>query len=131
MIVAIAVAAVGTFVVAFSVLRVAHAAAGAVTMTKGAIALLSDSAMDDETRERAARRASGRLFLMAGSVALRGTLAAVIALLPVLAAERVGIVAFDDVVAFLSRWDVVLGASVLVLLGYLVEAKKSTRWRST
>jgi hypothetical protein len=131
MIVAIAVAAVGTFVVAFSVLGVANAAAGAVTMARGAVTLLSDSAMDDETRERAARHASGRLFLMACSVALRGTLAAVIALLPVLAAERAGMVAFDDVVAFLSRWDAMLGASVLVLLGYLVEAKKSTRWRST
>jgi hypothetical protein len=55
----------------------------------------------------------------------------VIAVLPVLVAERAGMVAFDDVVAFLSRWDVMLGASVLVFLGYLVEAKKSTRWRST
>jgi hypothetical protein len=68
---------------------------------------------------------------MAGSVALRGTVAAVIALLPVLAAERVGMVAFEDVVAFLSRWDAMLGGSVLVLFGYLVKAKKSTRWRST
>jgi hypothetical protein len=131
MIVAIAVAAVATFVVAFSVLRVAHAAAGAVTTARGAINLLSDSAIDDAARERAARHASGRLFLMAGSVALRGTLAAMIASLPVLAAERAGIVAFDDVLAFLSRWDVVLGASVFVLLWYLVDAKKGTRWRST
>ena len=131
MIVAIAMAAIATFVVAFSVLRVWQAATGAVTTARGAMTLLSDSAMDDETRERAVRRASGQLFLMAASVALRGTLAAVIAVLPVLAAERVGMIVFDDVLAFLSRWDVAIGASVLVLLGHLVKGKKSTRWRST
>jgi hypothetical protein len=131
MIVAIAVTAVATFVVAFSLLRVAHAAAAAVTTARGAMTLLADSAMDDETRERAARRASGRLCLMTASVAFRGSLAAGIALLPVLAAERAGMVTFDDVIAFLSRWDVVLVGSVFVLLRYLVDAKKSARWRST
>jgi hypothetical protein len=119
MIAGTAIACVAVFLIAFSGLRVTQAASGGLAIARGAMTLLSDRTIDDDARERAVRQASIRLFSASASIAVRAVLAMLVSFVPVLIAETAGVATLTDVVAFLSRWDVMV-ITTLVIVGYVV-----------
>ena len=120
MIVAIAVASIVVFLVALLLLGVVPAAARALTIARGAFAALRDPALDDAARERAARDASMRLLRSFISILARGGLAIAVSLLPIWLADASGLAPRDQIFDFLSRWDVILIASIVIGLGYAI-----------
>ena len=119
MIAATAAASICVFLVAFWALRIVPASAGAVAIARDALGVMRDPALDDASREKAVQRASLRLLGTFFSILLRGAIAFGVSLLPIWLADAVGLASHHKVIAFLSRWDVILIASLLVGLGYL------------
>lgn len=120
MIVATAAASIGIFLVALLLLRVVPAASNALTIARGAFEALRDPGLDDAARERAARSASIRLFGSFISILARGALAVAASLLPIWLADALGLARYDQIFDFLARWDVILIASIVLVLGYVV-----------
>lgn len=91
------------------VLALARRALGAV---RGALRDLSDKARTDDEKAVIARRASLRLFGLAGAIALRVGLVLLAAAVPILAADAAGLARSDAVSAWLLRLDVMAGATL-------------------
>lgn len=127
MIVATAAAAICAFLIAFHYFRVVPIAARALAITREAWGVMRDPAFDDAARERAVRAASLRLFGTFFSILARGLLALAVSLLPIWLADASGLAARERTIDFLSRWDVILISSVVIVLGYIVQARLCSR----
>jgi hypothetical protein len=119
-VVATGLLSVAAFMAAFLAVRIVPAAAAAIATAHGAVAAMRDPSLDDLARERAAQRASLRLFGAFGGILLRSALALAAAFLPVLAADASGIAPEAAVTGFLMRWDVIVVLTVLVTAGWLL-----------
>ena len=102
------------------VVRVATTALG---MAQDAVATMQDRSLDDHARERAMQQASIRLFGHFASILGRVALALVVSLVPGGIADRSGMATAANVIAFLSRLDVILSVSVGMVLGYLIRIR--------
>lgn len=123
MIVATAVASLGLFVIALSLSGVMKASAGVLTTTQNTVAIMRDASLDDTMREKAIQRASIKLLSDFASILARGGLALAASLVPVWLMDAAGLADAHAVFGFLSRWDVVLVASVVMVLGYLARRR--------
>ena len=120
MIAATATASIIVFLVALWLARVVPASAGAVAIARGALAAMRDAELDDAARERAVRRASLQLLATFFSILVRGAVAIGASLVPIWLADAASLAASDQVIEFLSRWDVIVIASIVIVIGYLV-----------
>ena len=119
---------VAVFVWAVARLRVVETSMAALRIVTESVSVFSDPALDDEGRERAARRASLRLFASAGSIAGRSVLALLLSLIPLAIADRTGLARVHDVTTVMMRWDVIAAATAGFVGVYLV---KSRVWPTT
>jgi hypothetical protein len=94
-----------------------------LTTTQQAVAIMRDAGIDDAAREKAIQRASIGLIADFGSILLRAVLALAASLLPVWLAGAAGLARPGDVFEFLSRWDVILAATGVMIVGYVVRIR--------
>lgn len=127
MIIAVALASIGFFLGAMWLFNVAGVATDALATARGAIATMRDQHIDDAVREQAVQRASGRLICVFASILVRGALAFGASVLPIWLAHQAGVVRSEEIITFLSRWDVMLMATVVIVIGYLIWNRL---WRS-
>jgi len=111
---AVAIFSVLLFLVAFQLVRIVPAARRAIAIAQGALGAMRDPALNDDAREKAVQRASIALFGAFGSILLRSLLALAAAVAPIWLADQVGWAQTESVVDLLSRWDIIVGASVLI-----------------
>ncbi len=88
---------------------------------------MRDPALDELTRERTVQTAAIRLVAASGSLILRNLLALVAAFVPILVADWAGIVPQAAMLSFMARWDVILIATAVVTLGYMVGVRLWSR----
>ena len=120
MIVATAAASICTFLVAFWLTGVVPAATGALAIVRDALGAMRDAGLDDSAREKDVQRASFRLIGTFVSILARGAVAIGASLLPIWLANVTGVAASDQVIEFLSRWDVIAIVSIVIVVGYIV-----------
>ena len=84
---------------------------------------MRDFQLDETTRERAIQSAAIRLVAALGSLIFRNLLALGAAYLPILAADWAGIASHEVVLGFMGRWDVIVIATVVITLGFVVGAR--------
>jgi len=125
---AIAIASVAAFMAGFWMFRVAPAARQVLATTTDAAAAMRNPAFDDRQRETAVQQASLRLGRGFVSILLRGALALLAGLLPILIADVGGLASRADVFHFLSRWDVVAITTVVLVAAYVLWGRV---WRSS
>ena len=123
MIAATAALSICTFLVALWLVRVVPVSAGAVGVARDALGAMRDGQLDDAAREKAVQRASLRLLQTFFSILARGAVAIGASLVPIGLADLAGLAAGDQVIEFLSRWDVIVIASVVIVIGYLVRMR--------
>lgn len=123
MIVATAVASLSIFAIALGLSGVAGVAAGVLTTTQDAVAVMRDATLDEAAREKAIQRASVRLLSDAAGILVRAALSVAVSLVPIWLVDATGLAPFESVIAFLSRWDVVLIASVVMVAGYFARRR--------
>lgn len=120
MIAAVGVASILLFMIALWLLRLVPVASGAVATAQGAMAVMRDPALDDAAREKAVQAASLRLMGTFASIVMRGALSLGVSLLPIWLADISGLASGEAVIGFLSRWDVIVTATVVICVGYVV-----------
>lgn len=116
----IAAASIGVFLLVFWLAGIVSTARRAIATTRNAMQALRDPALDELVRERAVQAAAIRLVVASGSLILRSLLALAAAFIPILASDWAGIVPQAAMLAFMERWDVIVIATVVVTLGYVV-----------
>jgi hypothetical protein len=120
MILATAIASIGIFIVAFGLLGIAKMGTGVLVVAKNALAAIHDKNLDDEASEKVVRRASIQLIGAFFSILFRSTLALLAAFVPIWVSGLTGLAASKDVLDYLSRWDVIMAASLVLVSGYFV-----------
>lgn len=118
---------IGLFMLVFRVTGIVPSARGAIAITQGALVTMRDPDIDEEERERAVQAAALRLVARTGSLILRSLLALGVAFLPVLAADWAGLSPRDVTLSFMARWDVILIATIVITLGYVVSLRVWSR----
>lgn len=125
--IAVAAASVLLFLAAFHRLGVVGVARRAIGTTGEAMRAMRDPGLDELARERAVQAAALRVLGAAGGLILRSLAALAVAFLPVLAADLAGLAERGAALAFMERWEVILAASLLVTLGYLIIGRRWLR----
>jgi hypothetical protein len=119
-IVATAAASISVFLVVLWLSGVVPASASALAIARGALGAMRDARVDDAAREKAVQRASLRLIGTFVSILVRGAVAIAASLLPIWVADVSGFASSDQVIEFLSQWEVIVIASIVIVMGYLV-----------
>ena len=120
MIIAVAVASILAFVRVFWKAGVVPAAQKAIATASHAGKVMSSKELDDEVKEKEVQKAAIGLLGSVGSITIRSVLSLVSAAVPIYGAEAAGLVSADAVIDFLSRWDVIIIVSVVMIAGYLL-----------
>ena len=120
MIAATAIASIGFFIGTFWVLGIARVGARVLVIAKGAIATMRDERLDDEVREKVAQRASIQLIGAFFSILVRSVLAFLASFLPIWIASMADFATIEDVLRYLSRWDVIVIVSMVIIAGYVI-----------
>lgn len=120
MITATAIASVGCFFGALWAFGAIRVAAGVLGTAQGALATIRDESVSDEVTEKEVQRASLRLMSAFVSILLRSALALLVSFLPIWLASSIGLTATEDVLLYLSRWDVIAILSAALIAGYFM-----------
>ena len=120
MIIAVAVASILAFVLVFWKAGVVPAAQKAIATASHAGKVMSSKELDDEVKEKEVQKAAIGLLGSVGSITIRSVLSLVGAAVPIYGAKAAGLVSADAVIDFLSRWDVIIIVSVVMIAGYLL-----------
>jgi len=123
----IAASSIGVFLIAFWLAGVVSSAKSAIATTRGAMRAMRDPDLDELARERTVQTAAIRLVVASGSLILRNLVALIAAFVPILAADWAGTAPQAAMLAFMGRWDVILIATVVVALGFMVGARVWSR----
>ena len=123
----IAAASIGVFLLVFWLAGVVSSAKNAIATTRGAVRAMRDPDLDELARERTVRTAAIRLVVISGSLIVRSLVALIAAFVPILAADWAEVAPQAAMLAFMERWDVILIATVVVTLGYVVGVRVWSR----
>ncbi len=105
------------FLIAFYGLGVIRVARGALSQTRGAVAVMRDQDLAEDDKEAAVRRAALGLLAATASIVVRSIGCLLISAIPIYALAAVGVTTPEAVFAFLSRWDVILISSAVIAGG--------------
>ena len=120
MITATAIVSIIVFICSFHLSGVVRVSTGVLVIVHGAFATIRDNSLDDETREKELQEASVKLFGAFISIIFRSALTLLLSFLPIWLVSLISFVKIEDVIYFLSRWDVILIASVIIVAGYII-----------
>lgn len=113
------------FVAVFMLAGLIPAARRALQAAQQAVQVMRDPALDDLAREKAVQSAAVQVSRITLLLIVKVAVLLAVTALPALAADLAGLAPWTDTVGFLSRWDVLLGATIIV--GGLVIGIR--RWR--
>lgn len=120
MIAAVAIASILAFVIVFWKAGVVPAAQKAIATASHAGKVMSSKELDDDVKEKEVQKSAIGLLGSVASITIRSVLALIAAAVPIYGAEAAGLVSSDAVIDFLSRWDVIIIVSVVMIAGYIV-----------
>ncbi|MCG8444036.1 MAG: hypothetical protein MI723_19715 [Caulobacterales bacterium] len=128
--IAVAVTSVSTvllFVAAAIGARVVATARQALSTVNAAAHVMRDSALDEDARERQVQALSLRLLRLFASLTARALLTVLAAAAPIALAHAAGLAPWRSTVAFLTRWDVIVISTLVVMGGAWGGAKLCRR----
>jgi len=106
---------IALFAAVFAATRLPDSFGRVTAVAKFAVGVLRDPALDDDVKEKTARRASWNLLVQGFAVLGKGALSIAGALLPFWAADALGLKPWTETLAFASRWDVLSITTLLVV----------------
>lgn len=116
---AVAIASILAFVAVFWKAGVVEAARKAIATASQAGRVMSSKELDDHTKEKEVQKAALGLVGSVFSIAIRSLVALAAAALPIYGADAAGLAGADAVIDFLSRWDVIIVATVVMIALYV------------
>lgn len=103
----------------------------AISTAFSGIATITDSALDDDEKETAVRRAAFSLLSAALSIAVRFTIILALTAVPILLADFVGISSVEAVISLMMRLDYILIVSVFAIALAEVLRRRAARKADT
>lgn len=119
-VVVVAAVAIISFLVGFRISGVTPTAQRALATALAARKVMRDPDIDELGKEKAVQKSALSLFGSFISIFLRSLVTLLISVLPIWLADLAGLVLMAEVFEFLARWDVIIGASVLITAGWLI-----------
>ncbi len=123
MIVFLASLSVIIFIIALWAFRIVPLCVKAISISQDAISTIRNDNYNDIEREKAVQQASIMLLKIFFSIFYRTILILITCLLPILLADWLGWAKTEDVAAFLSRLDVILIFTILLLIIFFAGKK--------
>lgn len=123
----VAAGAIAAFLAAFHASGVLRVSAASLGTFRQSIAAIRAIGLSDDERERILRSGSRHLLGAFFSISLRGGASVAVAYLPILVADRLGWAGQREVLSFLARPEIIVGASLILAVAY---AAFSRSWRS-
>ena len=120
MIAVTAAVSIGVFIFGLRFFGVFRVAGNVLVTAQGAVAVLRDKSLDDSTREKKLQRTALQLFGTFISILIRSMLSLLSSLVPSWIASFMGLLEVEDVISYLSRWDVIAIATVVMVAGYFI-----------
>jgi len=120
MIVLTSIASIAVFMVTLRALGLMRISLGVLKAAEVGVSAMRDAGLDDEERERAVQSASLQLIGAFFSIVIRGALCFGASALTIWLADVAGVSEYNNVVEFLSRWDVMIVAIVAITIGSVV-----------
>ena len=120
MIAATAILSIGVFICALQFLGIVQVAADTLVTARKAISTIQDNSLDDRAREKKLQRAALQLFGAFITILIRSLFTLLASFLPIWLASLMGLVKIEDVIHFLSRWDVIVITTVLIVAAYVI-----------
>lgn len=124
---AVALVSIGAFAFAVWRFRLFSVVWEVFALTQSAVGLLRNAEVTEEQREAMIRQLAVQLLAKGGSSLLRTIGVLMIALIPIYAADSLGVSDRDAVLGVMFRWDFIAGASVAILLLSVVILRLWTR----
>ena len=109
-----AAAAVAAFVIGFQLTGIVATAGRIVALARRATSVMRNPDMDDEAKEKAIQKSALSMMAAAVSIFFRVVATLVLTVLPIYLFHWLGLAERDDVIAFLARLDVIVGATLIV-----------------
>jgi hypothetical protein len=116
MVAIVAVVSIAVFLVAFSVLQIVAKCKSAINVAQGAVDTIKNPALTDLDREKFVQKASVTLIGLFVSILIRSSVSLVIAAVPIWTAAEFELARSEEVIGFLSRWDVILLSSLIIVI---------------
>ena len=116
MVAIVAVVSIAVFLVAFSVLHIVAKCKSAINVAQGAVDTIKNPALTDLDREKFVQKASVTLIGLFVSILIRSSVSLVIAAVPIWTAAEFELARSEEVIGFLSRWDVILLSSLIIVI---------------
>lgn len=127
MTIAAAVLSAALFLAAWRLSGITPRLLSVFSLSREAARAMTDASLDDDEKERLARRYTFKMLRSFVEVTLR---AAVVLALPagaVLILDTLNLVEFREVIELLAMWEVILGATAVALIVWFV---RRTVWRT-
>lgn len=115
-----AIASICVFVFAFKISGAVRVGADVLVKVQKAFATINDDSIDDEKREKDLKRASIELFGAFISILIRSVLILIASFFPILVADILGLAMTKDVINYLSRWNVIVITTFLLIVYYIL-----------
>jgi hypothetical protein len=109
-------AAIACFFALLQLLGVVGEARRAIAASRDAMNTLNNASISDDEKERAAQAASLRLFGHFLQIALRSAAALAAPTLALYAADRAGLISFNDVMTAMMSWPFIVSTCVVAML---------------
>lgn len=121
MITTTAIISIVVFICTLHLSGVIRMSTGVLAIVHDAFATIRNNSLDDETREKELQKASVKLFGSFISILFRGAITLSLSFLPIYLMNLIGFVKIKDVIAFFSRWDVIVISSIIIVAGYVIK----------
>jgi hypothetical protein len=115
-----AIVSIGVFIFVFKISGVGGVGSAVLAKVQDVIATLKDNSLDDKQSEKELQRASIHLFRAFLSVLMRSALTIITSFLPIWLADLLNLATIGDVLNFLSRYDVVVIATIFIITSYII-----------
>ena len=119
MIVAVSITSIGLFIYSLYAFGLLQAGKLVLNDVQYAFTIIRDDRIDDDRREKEIQKASIKLFGVFISILIRTVLTLVISIVPVYIANKTGLINYNDIIEFVSRWDVIAVTSILMIGGFV------------
>ncbi len=116
------------FLVAFFALRLVPISLSTVAVLRGALQVLRDSQETDDAKERAMRQSTVRLLSVLAAIAWRLLLAFLLAAVPLVVADLLGLAPWQESASALERWEMIVA---LCLVGIALCYGWARTWSKT
>ena len=123
MIIFITLVSVLVFIYAFKLSSIPRISRESFVIIYDTLAIIRDKNLSNEVREKGLQEASLKLFRAFLLITFSTTLTLGISFLPIYFAHLLGFVLIQDVIRFMSRWDVIALITFVIIFSYFLFGK--------